>query len=116
MPARLHGVWTAASTFSCPNLGITRGRETAAIRHHYDVSHDFYGLWLDRNVVYSCAYFRTGTEDISTAQRQKLEHIFRKLRLAPGERLVDIGCGWGGLLRAEKLWSFPLVASNHQKM
>jgi cyclopropane-fatty-acyl-phospholipid synthase len=62
-------------------------------------SNDFYRLWLDRNMVYSCAYFRTGAETIDEAQEQKLEHICRKLRLETGERLLDIGCGWGGLLR-----------------
>jgi cyclopropane-fatty-acyl-phospholipid synthase len=74
-------------------------RDAAAVRSHYDVGNDFYRLWLDRELVYSCAYFRTGQEDIDTAQRDKMEHICRKLRLRPGERLLDIGCGWGGLLR-----------------
>lgn len=75
-----------------------RRRDAAAIRHHYDVSNEFYRLWLDRNLIYSCAYFRTGTENLDAAQEQKLEHICRKLLLRPGERLLDIGCGWGGLL------------------
>jgi cyclopropane-fatty-acyl-phospholipid synthase len=75
----------------------TRERDAAAIQHHYDVSNDFYALWLDRHLVYSCAYFQSGTEGIDRAQEQKLDHICRKLRLAPGERLLDIGCGWGGL-------------------
>jgi len=77
----------------------SRERDAAAISYHYDLSNDFYRLWLDQSMIYSCAYFHTGTEDIDTAQRQKLTHICRKLRLAPGERLLDIGCGWGGLLR-----------------
>ncbi len=72
--------------------------DAAAVRYHYDVSNDFYCLWLDRNMIYSCAYFKTGEEDLDTAQEQKLEHICRKLRLRAGERLLDIGCGWGGLL------------------
>jgi cyclopropane-fatty-acyl-phospholipid synthase len=58
----------------------------------------FLSLWLDRNMVYSCAYFETGEEDLDTAQEQKLDYICRKLRLRRGERLLDIGCGWGGLL------------------
>lgn len=74
-------------------------RDAAAVRSHYDVGNDFYRLWLDGELVYSCAYFRTGEEDIHTAQRDKMEHICRKLRLRPGERLLDIGCGWGGLIR-----------------
>jgi cyclopropane-fatty-acyl-phospholipid synthase len=72
--------------------------DAAAIRYHYDVSYDFYRLWLDRNMIYSCGYFATGEEDLDTAQENKLEHLCRKLRLQPGERLLDIGCGWGGLL------------------
>lgn len=75
----------------------SKERDRAAIRYHYDVGNDFYALWLDRRMNYSCAYFRTGGEDIDTAQEAKLEHICRKLRLQPGERLLDIGCGWGGL-------------------
>lgn len=68
------------------------------IKHHYDVGNDFYRLWLDRRMVYSCAYFRTGEETIDAAQEAKLDHICRKLRLQPGERFLDIGCGWGGLI------------------
>lgn len=74
-------------------------RDRTAVRHHYDVGNAFYALWLDRRLVYSCAYFPMGTEDIDAAQEAKLEHICRKLRLRPGERLLDIGCGWGGLVR-----------------
>ena len=73
-------------------------RDAAAVRHHYDVGNDFYALWLDRRSIYSCAYFPTGSEDIDAAQEAKLEHICRKLRLRPGEHLLDVGCGWGGLL------------------
>ncbi|MCM8594805.1 cyclopropane-fatty-acyl-phospholipid synthase family protein [Accumulibacter sp.] len=79
------------------HLRHTRRADARAIGYHYDVSNDFYGLWLDRQLVYSCAYFRTGEEDIDTAQEQKLEHICRKLMLRPGDRLLDIGCGWGAL-------------------
>lgn len=75
----------------------SRERDRAAIRYHYDVGDDFYALWLDRHRQYSCAYFPTGMEDLDTAQERKLEHICRKLRLRSGERLLDIGCGWGGL-------------------
>ena len=77
----------------------SKNRDAANISHHYDVGNEFYRLWLDELMVYSCAYFRSGDEDIHTAQRQKLDHICRKLLLQPGERLLDIGCGWGGLLR-----------------
>jgi cyclopropane-fatty-acyl-phospholipid synthase len=75
----------------------SRERDLAAIRYHYDVGNEFYSLWLDRRLQYSCAYFPTGSEDLDTAQEAKIEHICRKLRLRPGERLLDVGCGWGGL-------------------
>jgi cyclopropane-fatty-acyl-phospholipid synthase len=68
------------------------------ISHHYDVSNAFYRLWLDARMVYSCAYFRTPEDSLDDAQTQKLDHICRKLRLAPGERFLDIGCGWGALI------------------
>lgn len=76
----------------------SRERDRAAIAYHYDVSNDFYGLWLDSGMVYSCGYFRTPDEDLDAAQRNKLDLICRKLRLAEGERLLDIGCGWGALV------------------
>jgi len=70
----------------------------ANIQYHYDVSDAFYKLWLDSRSVYSCAYFKHADDTLDDAQAQKLDHICRKLRLAPGERFLDIGCGWGGLL------------------
>ena len=73
-------------------------RDAAAIQFHYDVGNDFYKLWLDRRMVYSCAYFKTQDETLENAQVAKLDLICRKLRLKPGERLLDIGCGWGGLI------------------
>ena len=76
----------------------SRVRDRAAIQYHYDVGNDFYALYLDSRMVYTCAYFPTGTEDIDSAQLLKLDAICRKLRLKPGDRLLDIGCGWGGLV------------------
>jgi cyclopropane-fatty-acyl-phospholipid synthase len=69
-----------------------------AIHFHYDVSNEFYALWLDRAMVYSCAYFESPQIDLDTAQQAKLEHICRKLSLKPGERFLDVGCGWGALV------------------
>ena len=73
-------------------------RDRRAVMFHYDVSNDFYRLWLDRRMIYSCAYFQSPNDDLDTAQEQKLDYICRKLRLRPGRRLLDIGCGWGGLI------------------
>lgn len=76
----------------------SRHSDQAAITFHYDVSNAFYGLWLDEQRVYSCAYFEHPDDTLDQAQRNKLEHICRKLRLRPGEQLLDIGCGWGALV------------------
>ncbi|HKR94483.1 MAG TPA: class I SAM-dependent methyltransferase, partial [Candidatus Angelobacter sp.] len=75
----------------------SKARDRQAVSFHYDLSNDFYQLWLDSRMVYSCAYFKSSSDDLETAQTQKLDHICRKLRLHRGERLLDIGCGWGGL-------------------
>lgn len=73
-------------------------RDRQAIAYHYDVSNDFFALWLDRRMIYSCAYFGQPDWDLDTAQEAKLAYPCRKLRLKPGQRLLDIGCGWGGLV------------------
>lgn len=75
---------------------ITRDRQ--AVRYHYDVSNEFYSLFLDERMVYSCAYFADAGESLDAAQARKLDYICRKLRLQPGDRLLDIGCGWGALV------------------
>lgn len=70
------------------------------IHHHYDLGNDFYELWLDREAMqYTCAYFPEATLTIEQAQRAKLDHVCKKLRLKPGDRVVEAGCGWGGLAR-----------------
>jgi cyclopropane-fatty-acyl-phospholipid synthase len=79
----------------------TPQKDAEQIRFHYDVSDDFYALWLDDRRVYSCAYFRDAGLSIAQAQEAKLDLICRKLMLRPGERFLDIGAGWGGLL----LWA-----------
>lgn len=76
----------------------TKHSDSAAISFHYDVSNAFYKLWLDEQMVYSCAYFETSADTLEQAQRNKLDHICRKLRLKAGERFLDIGCGWGAMV------------------
>lgn len=81
----------------------TRHLDRKAIEYHYDVSNDFYSLFLDSNMVYSCAYYRSESDTLELAQAQKLDHILTKLLVKPGERFLDIGCGWGALIiRAAK--------------
>ena len=70
----------------------------ANVAHHYDVSNAFYRMWLDKRMVYSCAYFKDEAQSLDDAQVAKLDHICRKLRLQSGESFLDIGCGWGGLV------------------
>jgi cyclopropane-fatty-acyl-phospholipid synthase len=79
--------------------GIEHDRR--AIEYHYDVSNAFYELFLGTTMVYTCAYYRSPDGDLDQAQRDKLDLVCRKLRLRPGERLLDIGCGWGSLV----LWA-----------
>lgn len=76
----------------------SRVRDRKAIRYHYDVSNDFYALWLDKQMVYSCACFADPDEELEKAQERKLDLICRKLGLRSGDRFLDIGCGWGGLI------------------
>ncbi|HWX10950.1 MAG TPA: cyclopropane-fatty-acyl-phospholipid synthase family protein [Trinickia sp.] len=76
----------------------TKASDKKAIQYHYDVSNEFYKLWLDENMLYSCAYFENGDEDLGTAQLKKIDHILRKIQVQPGQRLLDIGCGWGALV------------------
>ncbi len=75
-------------------------RQRSQIAHHYDLGNDFYKLWLDESMTYSCAYFRRGSDSLEQAQDQKVDHILRKLQLRKGQSLLDIGCGWGKLLIA----------------
>ncbi|HET7730124.1 MAG TPA: class I SAM-dependent methyltransferase [Usitatibacter sp.] len=86
------------STFGSRDVSRHSRREDAeAVSHHYDVSNEFYALWLDRRMVYSCAYFESEDMPLDEAQLRKLDHICRKLRLKPGDKFLDIGCGWGAL-------------------
>ncbi len=76
----------------------TRKQDAQAISYHYDVSNHFYQAFLDPAMVYSCAYFQHGDEDLATAQQQKIDHILTKIDLRPGHTLLDVGCGWGALV------------------
>jgi cyclopropane-fatty-acyl-phospholipid synthase len=98
LPRAHHARWGAGRAPARLRTRDARERDRRAIQYHYDVGNDFFRLWLGRELCYSSAYFPKGTEDLDTAQERKLEHICRKLRLHPGERLLDIGCGWGALI------------------
>jgi cyclopropane-fatty-acyl-phospholipid synthase len=83
------------------------------IHHHYDIGNDFYKLWLDRNMVYTCAYFSDPAMTLEDAQRAKLDHVCRKLRLQPGEKVIEAGCGWGALaLHMAKHYGVTVQAYN----
>ena len=100
----VHGVLTWWREVTRRNRSAARHTteiDTRQIQFHYDVSDDFYALWLDPRRVYSCAYYREPTMTLAQAQEAKLDHICRKLMLRDGERFLDIGAGWGGLL----LWA-----------
>ena len=91
---------TASGTLSriVKSMVHSRSSDRQAIEYHYDVSNAFYREWLDPAMVYSCAYFENGDETLAEAQTQKIDHILTKVRLEPGQRLLDIGCGWGTLV------------------
>jgi cyclopropane-fatty-acyl-phospholipid synthase len=93
--------WTQMMRRAKSLASHTPQKDAEQIRFHYDVSDDFYALWLDPRRVYSCAYYRDPGMSLAEAQESKLDHICRKLMLRPGERFLDIGAGWGGLL----LWA-----------
>jgi cyclopropane-fatty-acyl-phospholipid synthase len=95
--ARRAGVWSRWRS----RWHHTRAADARQVQFHYDVSDDFYALWLDPQRVYSCAYWPPEVHDIAGAQEAKLDLICRKLMLQPGERFLDVGAGWGALL----LWA-----------
>jgi cyclopropane-fatty-acyl-phospholipid synthase len=104
LASRLAGLTDAAPRNGTPSAATLSGelhstaRDSAAVRFHYDVGNQFYRLWLDERMVYSCAYFRTDEASLDEAQLAKLDLVIDKLQIRDGMRLLDIGCGWGGLL------------------
>jgi cyclopropane-fatty-acyl-phospholipid synthase len=80
------------------SMASSRSRQKQNIQHHYDLGNDFFALWLDETMSYSCAYFKSPDDSLYQAQLQKIHHTLKKLQLKPGERLLDIGCGWGWLI------------------
>ena len=94
-PPRTSRVANAALRLVSPH---TREKDAEAVRYHYDVSNEFYSLFLDPAMVYSCAYFENGDEDLATAQQKKIDHILTKIGVQPDHTLLDIGCGWGALV------------------
>jgi cyclopropane-fatty-acyl-phospholipid synthase len=98
-PARAGSIAGAALRLISPQTSPhTREKDAQAIRYHYDVSNEFYSQFLDPAMVYSCAYFENGDEDLATAQVKKIDHILTKIGLRPDQALLDIGCGWGALV------------------
>ncbi len=81
----------------------SKERDARAVRHHYDVSNEFFSLFLDKSMTYSCAIFSRGAKTLEAAQVEKLETVARKLSIEPGDRVLDVGCGWGSFaIRAAK--------------
>ena len=94
-------VFRLASKIKAPSLMKSK----KDIAHHYDIGNDFYSLWLDKTMSYSCGYFKSPTDTLYDAQMNKIHHILKKLNLKEGQHLLDIGCGWGYLIiEAAKLY------------
>ena len=117
LPRADHG--QIAQKLLAPFSGALRNSQPRArrnIQHHYDIGNEFYKLWLDQNMVYTCAYFPSPTSSLEEAQIAKLDYVCRKLRLAPGESVLETGCGWGALaLHMGKHYGATVKAFNISK-
>lgn len=95
---RDHGYrWHKFCSLMAAKLGNSLARSQHNVHHHYDLGNDFYKLWLDDQMVYTCAYYDSVDTTLADAQIAKLDHICRKLQLRPGQRVIEAGCGWGAL-------------------
>lgn len=107
-PALLYGSWRSAWRWA-----NTRDRARRQIHHHYDIGNDFYRLWLDERMQYTCAYFPDPDVSLEQAQLAKMDHVCRKLALKAGEHVVEAGCGWGGLaLHMARAYGVRVTAFN----
>jgi len=92
------------------------GRSQHNVHHHYDLGNDFYKLWLDERMVYTCAYYDTPTTTLADAQVAKLDHVCRKLRLRPGQKVIEAGCGWGALaMHMAEHYGVEVIAYNNSR-
>lgn len=86
------------------------------VHHHYDLGNEFYSLWLDEGMVYTCAYFKTPDASLAEAQLAKLDHVCRKLKLQPGMKVIDAGCGWGALaMHMAERYGVDVIAYNNSR-
>lgn len=95
--SRVRGPLTSLLRYLNRPRGNRQHQSPENIRHHYDIGNDFYRLWLDEQLVYTCAYFPHPSASLEAAQVAKMDHVCRKLELRPGERVIEAGCGWGAL-------------------
>ncbi len=99
-----------STSFKTLNIAKAKIRQKKDIQHHYDLGDDFFSLWLDETMSYSCAYFKNPNDSLLQAQIQKIDYLLKKLELRSDERLLDIGCGWGWLvIRAAQLFDIKAI-------
>ncbi len=110
--ARFHGPKMRSMLYALRRNSLTRSRHN--VHHHYDLGNDFYRLWLDERMVYTCAYYDAPAATLAEAQVAKLEHVCRKLQLEPGQKVIEAGCGWGALaIHMAEHYGVNVVAYNN---